>query len=143
MKRSFRVATVFTGAACATALVPTAVAAAAPVAPAPMARITPDIITIRNCPSVPTNALHLYYTSSEYHYRGACVTGAVGSFIGFSGKKFSEYCAGEYSGNLRINGKSEHFTAGTHHLYKQVVSGVYLSKANHPGDTCSPSLIFI
>jgi hypothetical protein len=91
MKRSFRVATVFTGAvACATALAPTAEAATA--------TVTPDT-TGGNCAANSGPAAHLYYSAKAHHSLAACFNGAgYYSFIG--GKKFAGVCGGAWSGSF-------------------------------------------
>src|SRR5437016_1960199 len=127
MKRSFRVATVFTGAAaCAAALMPAA--EAAPVTPGASARLTPNT-TARTCGQTNhyTNSVHLYYSSRESHPLPACITGIRNVYIG-TGKRFSYYCGGAFSGSLEISGTFRHFTAGVrhHNLYKVYVSDVYI-----------------
>jgi hypothetical protein len=131
MKRSFKVATVFTGAAaCAAAFAPTALAA--PAAPGATAKVTPDIVG-GDCPTNPfssNNLLHLYYTPSEQHSLAACF-GGKGIYTIGKGKYFSYYCAGQYSGHLWVNGVKKVFTAGTHH-FTGSVSKVSISKSPHP-----------
>jgi hypothetical protein len=130
MKRSFRAATAFTGAAaCAVAFTPTADAATA--------RITPDTLHAANCVgNASTPQLHLYYAASQHHPTPACVSGPVGSIVNWpSGKHFSSYCGGEYSGSLVFAGPTfAHFTHGAalHHLYGPVY-GVEISRVNTTG----------
>ena len=136
MKRSFRVATVFTGAAaCAIALTPAA--EAAPMAPGGTAKITPAT-TGGNCnPSLSTTSLHLYYTPAEHHSLAACFAGG-GTFTIGKGKKFQFYCAGQYSGHLFIGGQARHFTAGVHSLHGASVSKVSISRNNNSPQFCPP-----
>jgi hypothetical protein len=125
MKRAFRVATVFTGAAaCAAALAPTAQAAA--VAPGARAAITPDNVTVAACPlAIPSGTLVLAYTSSEFPHPDVCFRGSGTWYVG-ADTRFSAYVGVSKSGSLLIDGRWEKFTAGYHHLYKQVVTSVYL-----------------
>jgi hypothetical protein len=91
MKRSFKVATVFTGAAaCVTAL--------APMAEAATATVVPDT-TAGNCGVNSRAAVHLYYSAKANHPVPGCIkgTGYI-SFIG--GKKFAGICGGAYSGSF-------------------------------------------
>ena len=129
MKRTFRVATVFTGAAaCAVGLAPPA-AEAAPVAPGATARITPDI-TVRDCTGPNnTSSVHLYYRASENHVPAACFRSS-GSYFWGTGKKFASYCGGAFSGYLFIDGEGRHFTAGSsyHYLYGASVSGIRITR---------------
>ncbi len=137
MKRSFRVATVFTGAAaCAVALAPVAEAApTAPAAPGTTARVAPDAsITAGNCPkNASTTALHLYYPASAKHSLPACITGIVQASIPFHpAKKFQSYCGGVYSGYFFFSDLEQagHYTRGTtrHNLYKAPIQNVSISK---------------
>ena len=126
MKRSFKVATVFTGAAaCAVALTPAA--EAAPVAPGATAR--PDTIGGNCNPSLAQVALHLYYTPSESHYLAACFSGEGTYWLGH-GKRFAYYCAAQSSGYLYIGGVRRKFTGGTHNLYGQSVSKISITNTN-------------
>src|ERR1700722_8775602 len=93
MKRSFRVATVFTGAvACATALAPTVEAAPAAAADA----------TAKNCAVNSGVAVHLHYAKSAKHTISACVNG-LGLFDFGTGKRFSGICGGAYSGSFEYH----------------------------------------
>jgi hypothetical protein len=138
MKRSFRVATVFTGAAAfAVTLAPTA--EAAPVAPGALAGITPDATTAYNCTSSElTSGVMLKYTAAEKHKTDACATGIAGdqpANLG-TGKRFSEYCAARSSGNFLIAGTIAGFTPGYHPLYGQEVSVVSISRRTYYGSPC-------
>ena len=140
MKRSFRVATVFTGAAaCAAAFAPTA--NAAQVAPDGTTRIAPDAIAANCEPGmIDASSLHLYYSPKQNHPKPACVFLSDGYVpIGNGTAKFSSYCAGGYSGYLYINGSPHRFTRGNHHLYGQVVSAVSLDGIPNPGSNCTYS----
>jgi hypothetical protein len=93
MKRSFRVATVFTGAvACTAALTPAAKAAPAA-----------EAITAQNCSPGLVDNVHLYYAANQDHPLAACVGGRHGSLglirLG-TGKQFSGMCGGAYSGSF-------------------------------------------
>ena len=127
MKRTFRVATVFTGAAaCAATLTPAA--QAAPVAPGVMTRATPDAIA-SDCGRSPTASVHLYYTISEKHSVPACVD-SLG--VAHLGKRFGSYCGGAWSGYLYVGGSARHFTAGTayHNMFGVSVSKIDVTKFN-------------
>jgi hypothetical protein len=94
MKRSFQVATVFTGAvACTTALAPMAEAGTA------TATVVPDT-TARNCTTTLASswtAVHLYYSAKANHPIPGCIKGA--GYISFpGGKKFAGICGGAWSG---------------------------------------------
>jgi hypothetical protein len=136
MKRSFRVATVFTGAAACAALAPAAHAASA--APGATARITPDT-TAHDCSKGSTtiysrtNEVHLYYSSKEHHTYPACIFGSGSPIIWGRGKRFGSYCAGAWSGYLYIDGGARRFTAGNtvHQLYNASVSGIMISRENY------------
>lgn len=131
MKRSFRIATAFTGVA-TVALAPTAAHAATT---AQHARAEANgYITAFDCgPNSPPDGssqwLHLYYSKKENHSTAACVDGQSGSpiyTIG-KGKRFAYYCAGKYSGYLWVNGEKDHFTQGRHNLYNASVSKVQVT----------------
>jgi hypothetical protein len=144
MKRSFRVATVFTGAA--TAVLAPAAAYAAPAAPGATARITPDT-TNHDCSKGSTtiysrtNQVHLYYSSREHHPYPACIAGTGSPIIWGPGKRFSSYCAGAYSGYLDIDGSARRFTASStvYPLFDASVSGIWISRENSSRifDTCA------
>jgi hypothetical protein len=110
MKRSFRVATVFTGAvAAATALAPMADAAT----------VTPNALRAGNCsPNADGADVHLYYSKNAKHSLAACIFGGPGYFSFPGGKKFAGICGGAWSGifyygvpNTSISG-SAYFTQG-------------------------------
>lgn len=129
MKRSFRAATVFTGAAaCAVGLAPTA--HAAPAAPGATAKITPAA-TANTCNPylTATHSVHLYYEPSENHPTPACIYG-IGITTWGHGKRFEAYCAGWYSGYMSIHSQRRHFAAGrsTHLLYGASVTGIDISR---------------
>lgn len=127
MKRAFRVATVFTGAAaCVAGVTPAAQAAAA--APGVAVRVMPDA-TGRSCAAggitMESHGLVLYYDKNVNPHPPACFTGT--GYAGVGGHpRFSSYCADGAVGDLLINGTWEPFTSGRHHLYGQVVSSVYI-----------------
>jgi hypothetical protein len=98
MKRSFRVATVFTGAAaCAVARVPAA--QAAPAAGA-TAKITPQGITANDCTAGEWNWAHMTYTAAERHPVSACF-GGTGVFKIPGNKRFTYFCPGDNSGYIQ------------------------------------------
>jgi hypothetical protein len=89
MKRSFRVATVFTGAvACATAVAPMADAAT----------VTPNTVKAQNCAPNSGPNVHLYYSAKAKHSLAACLKGGPGYFSFPGGKKFAGICGGAWSG---------------------------------------------
>ena len=140
MKRSFRAATVFTGAAAAAAVFAPA-AGAAPLAPGTTAKITPELKG--NCSQGAfTDSVHLYYEKSEHHSRAACFD-VVGSVIPIKANKWASYCGGAWSGYFYINHQAARFTAGQvyHNLHGQVISSVFISKLNTAklNSLCSPS----
>jgi hypothetical protein len=141
MKRSFRVATVFTGAAAATVAGFAPAAGAATVAPGAATRITPDI-TGGNCSSNANSSVHLYYEASQNHARPACFNGDGTWPIG-KGKRFVSYCAGGFSGYLYIGGTPKKFTRGTHYLYGASVSKIEISKYSHYGSRCPSHIIIV
>ena len=135
MKKSFRVATIFTGVAgCAAALAPTA--QATPMAPGATARVTPDIIA-HNCPTSPTNSTVLFYTQAEHHSVPACFA-SFGSYYLGTGKRFASYCGGAGSGYMWINQQARRFTAGSsyHNLYGAAVSRILISREPYPSAYC-------
>jgi hypothetical protein len=124
MRRSFRVATAFTGAAAA-------VAGFAPAAGA--ATAAPDAAGAGNCTTAKTQDLVLYYAASEHHATPACVSGFGYVPIGNRDAHFKSYCGGRYSGYFWINGSPRHFTAGIiyHNLYGAEISQVSLSPVSN------------
>lgn len=136
MRRSMRVATIFTGAAaCAVTLVPAA--HAAPAGPRATIRATPDAVA-GNCNenAGAVSSVVLYYATSQRHPDPACIGGEGWVYFG-TGKRFKSYCAGAYSGSLEVSGSFKRFTKGTHNLYNAMVEGIYISSDNHPGTTCA------
>jgi hypothetical protein len=99
MKRSFRVATLFTGAAAAVALSPAANAVAMPGSAAQVPRgpeVTPNI-TPENCNSGTRQWIHLYYTAAEDH--GPSCLGHPGFYkVPNHNTVFESYCPGNNSG---------------------------------------------
>ncbi len=95
MKKTFRVATAFTGAAaCTAAFVPPA--AATPGATAQEAQ--PNIV-VKHCDSTTKQWVHLYYTPAEKH--GPACFGFTGlHFIGRN-TAFSKICTGNNHGYIR------------------------------------------
>ena len=124
MKKSFRVAAVFTGAAAA-------IAGFAPAAGA--ATAAPDAAGAGNCTAAKTQDLVLYYTASEKHPTPACVSGFGYTPIGNRNLHFQSYCGGRYSGYFWIDGSRKHFTAGIvyHNLYGAEISQVSLSPVSN------------
>lgn len=124
MKRAFRVATVFTGAA-ACAAVAAPAAQAAPLAAGATARVAPDIVE-STCPPGGAPKLVLYYTSGHLP---ACF-GSGGAVNVGGDPNFAKYCGGPYSGYLWINHARHYFTSGSHNLYGQRVSKVSITGLN-------------
>jgi hypothetical protein len=137
VRRSFRVATVFTGAAAAlTGFAP--VAGAATVTAGATGAVTPDT-TVGNCIGTGTQDLVLFYTAAESHKTPACIASKGGKTkIGTGRLRFSQYCAGEYSGYLWVNGSKKGFTSGFHTLHESpIVSYVSITKSVHKNTTCA------
>jgi hypothetical protein len=117
MRKSFRVATVFTGAAaCAAAFAPAA--GAAPVA----AGIIPKPITANDCTAGELDWAHMYYTAAENHTIPACFAG-IGTYWIAGSKRFTYFCPGNNSGYLWTNYGSIPFSAGpfSYHLNSAIV----------------------
>jgi hypothetical protein len=105
MKRSFRVATVFTGAAAAVSLTPAVNAVAMPgnAVQVPKAQEATPNITVENCNSGTRQWIHLYYTAAEHH--GPVCLGHPGTYIVPNHNTvFQSFCAGNNFG--RIIGKN-------------------------------------
>jgi hypothetical protein len=121
MKRSFRVATVFTGAAaCAVALAPTA--HAAPAVP----RATANGIIANDCTNGEWNWLHMYYTAAERHSVPACF-GGTGVFKIPGNKRFTGFCPGNNSGYIQPKSHGRvSFVGGGYsiHLFSEIISKV-------------------
>lgn len=136
MKRTFRVATVFTGAAaCAAALTPAAQAAAVP-AGGGMAKITPDAIAQScNLKTTESRGIVLYYYRGDH--KPGCVSGTGFAPIG-GHPRMSGYCADGVSGSLEVGGVWHRFADDNrvHNLYGQTVSSVWLEggATGHPCD---------
>jgi hypothetical protein len=129
MKRTFRVATVFTGAAaCAAALTPAAQAAAVPAGGA--AAVRPDA----TCPAMESHGLVLYYDANANPHPPACITG-TGRFAIENHPYMASYCADGASGSMLINGAWHPFTVGHHNLYNVHVSSVSIH-GGAPGHPC-------
>jgi len=128
MRRSFQVATVFTGAAAAVAAFTPAAGAATP-APGATAKVTPDAVA-KNCTGDLGNtmSLVLYYTNTKH--APACVAGTGKVAIGDGGATFNSYCGGFWSGYLWIKHAEHKFAPGTHKLYGQDVSAVTITKSD-------------
>ena len=132
MKRSFRVATVFTGiAACATALAPPA--EAAPAIPGATTTATAGTPTVKKCTAGLGHWVHLYYTLSERH--GPECFGGSG-YIDFTGKtRFFKLCAGNNYGYVMLYSYSLPVTFGppgigktdSLSLFSSIVSQIYIS----------------
>ena len=105
MKRSFRVASVFTGAAAATAaFAPAAMAAPTTTeAPTTTTAVTPQTVpTVKNCVASTENWVHLYYTPTEKH--GPACFGGYGTYAIKSGRYFQSVCAGNNYGYVIQSG---------------------------------------
>lgn len=130
MKRSFKVATVFTGAvACAVALAPAAGAATT------TPKITP-YIEGGTCTANPTHSLVLAYSPKENHPTPACFAGK-GIWHLPNKPRFASYCTVNYSGYLWIGGQKRNFTQGAHNLFNAAVSAVSITQSHNRNATCS------
>jgi hypothetical protein len=139
MKRAFRVATIFTGAA-ACAAVMTPAAQAAVVVPGG-GRFTPDYPTVRVCNDLVSgteNKVKLTYTSKDPH-APECFTGSGPWYVG--GARFSRYCADSKSGLMKLGpagaSVTESFTGGTHLLYGQQVQSIDIFQGTPGPRPCS------
>jgi hypothetical protein len=93
MRKAFRVATAFTGAAaCAAAFTPAAAAAATTA----KTQVGPDTFH-RNCPHYSTTSVHLYWPASKDH--GPTCVGQLGEST-LSGTYFRSVCTGNNSGSM-------------------------------------------
>jgi hypothetical protein len=131
MKRSFRAATVFAGAA---ALGVAAMAAA----PAPAAHASTPARAFTcgaNTPSGSGQFLHLYYKVKSHNTAGCVEAYGTGEYAPLAPTRFQYYCGGTYSGYLFISGQERHFTDGYtyHKLYNALVSGIYISQVHPTG----------
>lgn len=124
MKRSFRVATVFTGAAaCAAVMTPAAQAARV----APGHGFAPDV-TARICSPQTTGSENLVELTYVKGHKPECFTG--NGQTGIEGAPFNTYCADSKSGEMYIRSVGWlPFTEGTHDLYGQVVSSIIIHSA--------------
>jgi hypothetical protein len=112
MKKPFRVATVFTGAAaCAAAFAPAA--AAMPVAAgaathdlAPGITATGNITATDDCGSRTVGWLYLYYTASEHH--GPICLGGTGRAVLDPGTRIAGICVGNTRGSFNGYYLSQH-----------------------------------
>jgi hypothetical protein len=140
VKRSFKVATAFTGAAaCAFGLTPTATA----VPVAPTSTKIPAFLGAHNCTGQSPEAIHLYYPASRHHPTPACVSRFSGSPQPLNPPiRFQSYCGGAFSGLFAINGsRTGHFTRGNakHNLFNVVISSVFVSRINTAGAVNCPA----
>ena len=134
MRKAFKVATAFTGAAaCAAAFTP---AAEAVTAPAPKTQVVPDVV-VKNCAiGGPTTSM-VFTWSTAAHHGPTCVGSA-----GVPGTKtlnhfFSAVCTGNNIGWLSSgNGFENHFGAGNK-LKEQFVENVHISR--HAGGATCPT----
>jgi hypothetical protein len=148
MKRSFKVATVFTGAACTAVLAPAA--HAAPLAPGATAKITPADTTANNCTAAEAKWVHLYYTAAEHHSTPACFGGDGSYYLG-NNRRFTELCAGNNSGRVYFHsispatGEPNYYSAPFGEkvnsywlsLFSDIVSAVSITGQYHNGNsTC-------
>jgi hypothetical protein len=128
MRKSVRVATVFTGAAaCTAALAPTAQAAV--VTPGARATTIPDI-TGGNCHGSSNSVrVQLVYSANQHHSTNACFSG-TGYYIIGGAKRFAYYYGGDWSGILWIDGSPRRFTHGHvyHQLYGASVSAISIQQ---------------
>lgn len=130
MKRSFKVAAVFTGAtACAVALAPAAGAATT------TPTVRPDIHG-GNCTINPTRSMVMAYSANQRHSIPACFAG-IGKWPLPNKPRFASYCTVDYSGYLWINGQKRAFTLGAHNLFNAAVSAVSITRFTSRSGTCS------
>lgn len=129
MKRSLRVATIFTGTvAAATALTPAADAAAA----------TP---TAHNCGVNQSWMFHMYYAPNQRHPTPACVGSGTGLVWIGTGKQFASICGGQYSGSFfyhvpgtDISGFSDFSPGNLPVKFRQQDSIIWVSLTRHFSD---------
>jgi hypothetical protein len=133
MKKSFRVATMFTGIAAASALTPAATAVAATLGTTD--QVTPKI-TVEHCNSNTRPWVHLYYTAAENH--GPACFGGNGTYNITSGTRFVDACTGNNYGYLRFSGgPAFHFGTGESISFNSLrVTTVHIS-----GHTAQYSLV--
>lgn len=99
MKRSFKAATAFTGAAvCAVTMAPAAGAVTA----------VPE--TAQNCTAATATWVHLYYSSKQDHPTPACFGNNGPNYL-TNGQKFSEMCTGNNYGIIKVAGEIEAFNS--------------------------------
>jgi hypothetical protein len=130
MRKSFRVATVFAGAAaCAAAFAPAAGAAPA----------TPKAITPNDCTAGEYDWAHMWYTVAERHPTPACYGGTGGYRIPGS-KRFVQFCPGGNSGFLGTSRGIVPFSAGAYSipLYSGIVYSVNIGRHSDPSAHCRP-----
>jgi hypothetical protein len=111
MKRSFRVASVFTGAAAATAAFAPAAMAAPTTTEAPAttnAAIPQTVPTVKLCAASTENWVHLTYTPTEKH-APECF-GGYGTYPIKSGRYFQSVCPGNNYGYVVQSG--HHYSFG-------------------------------
>ena len=116
MKRSFKAATAFTGAAvCAVAMTP-AVGAAT---------VVPE--TAKNCTAADANWVHLYYSTEQRHSIPACFGNNGANYL-TNGQKFSEGCTGNNYGFFVVGGTVESFKSNSLWIFAppQKVTEVYI-----------------
>lgn len=139
MKRVFRVASVFTGAAaCAAVAVPAAQAAT--LAPEAVGKVTP-LTTGASCGSPfghPTQDFVLYYTGNPPVHHAACFVGTGGASAVVGGNPaFATYCDYQNTGYVWIGGTRRNIATGTHNLGGQHVSKVLLTGTTTPAIICT------
>jgi hypothetical protein len=131
MRRAFKVATVFTGAAaCAAAFTPAA--EAAPMTTAKTELITPDTAH-HDCAVGPATTSAVFYWLPSAHHGPTCVGGDPDYDVNTSlgGNAFSKMCAGNNYGEFYVVGDSIpfHFIPGqVSDIYDLPVSVVFISK---------------
>lgn len=128
MRKAFKVATVFTGAAaCAAAFTPAAMAAT----------VRPDT-SHRNCAGggqLTTSMVFVW--PSAAHHGPTCVGGANGTGWTHLGTDYISFCAGNNSGSMKVSGSTRKFHEGQiSPLYSDHVSSVRITKYGLYADYC-------
>jgi len=150
MRKAFRVATIFTGVAAATAgFAPTAIAGpVGPVGPKISGRL--DGTTVEACNNNTTQWVHMYYPKADHH--GPECFGGVGTIPIRPGIRFAGLCAGNNYGSfygVSALGSPVHRTFGSGswlHMSSSynhpIISKIVLKGHNHTIPTCPQTPIW-
>jgi hypothetical protein len=128
MRRAFRVAATFAGAAAGAAAFAPA-AAAATVVPD-----RPDTIVFNNCKAGESHFVHLYFPASRHH--GPQCLGYDGSHAWYPDEVYQKYCAGNNFGYIGILGHVYSFGPGQRASGNFPVSFVTIT--GHTGNATCP-----